>query len=78
MGTKADPSAFDCYANAEPDEPMFVLLARDPLAADIVRTWVARHSGAALTGRPYSEKEQEALRCADAMDAWRDARQADA
>lgn len=29
MGTKNNPGAFDCYANAEPDEPMFVLLGRD-------------------------------------------------
>ena len=71
MGTKNNPGAFDCYANAGDDEPMFVLLARDVLAPDIVRTWVARHSGAALTGRPYTEKEQEALDCADAMEAWR-------
>jgi hypothetical protein len=31
MGTKSNPGPFDCYAKAEPDEPMFVLLARDPL-----------------------------------------------
>lgn len=33
MGTKNNPGAFDCYANAEPDEPMFVLLARDLLVS---------------------------------------------
>lgn len=30
MGTKSNPTQFDCYANALPDEPMFILLARDP------------------------------------------------
>lgn len=39
MGTKANPARFDCYANAEPDEPMFVLLARDQVGAELVRVW---------------------------------------
>ena len=26
---KENPGRFDCYANALPDEPMFVLLARE-------------------------------------------------
>ena len=26
MGTKNNPGKFDCYANAKPDEPLFVLL----------------------------------------------------
>jgi hypothetical protein len=29
MGTKRNPGLSDCYAKAEADEPMFVLLARD-------------------------------------------------
>lgn len=41
MGTKSKPAAFDCYANAELDEPMFVLLARDRVGAEVVRWWVA-------------------------------------
>jgi hypothetical protein len=28
MGTKNVPGKFDCYANALPDEPTFVLLGR--------------------------------------------------
>src|SRR5260370_1328762 len=39
MGTKNKPGKFDCYANAEPDEPMFVLLGRDRLAAHLVSIW---------------------------------------
>lgn len=39
MGTKANPGEFDCYANAAPDEPMFVLLARDPIAPFLVSIW---------------------------------------
>ncbi len=39
MGTKNNPGKFDCYTNAEPDEPMFVLLARDQMAAFLVSIW---------------------------------------
>lgn len=39
MGTKNQPSEFDCYAAAEPDEPMFVLLGRDKFAAQLVALW---------------------------------------
>ena len=66
MGTKNNPGKFDCYANAEPDEPMFVLLGRDCIGGAAVRLWaqVRRALGES------SEKVQEALVCADAMDAW--------
>lgn len=71
MGTKSKPGKFDCYEKAEPDEPMFVLLARDPLAAEVVRAWVefARHDGI------HEEKIAEAEECADLMDAWREERE---
>lgn len=45
MGTKNKPGKFDCYHSAEPDEPMFVLLGRDPLAPVLVRLWAALRSG---------------------------------
>ena len=45
MGTKNNPGAFDCYANAEPDEPMFVLLGRDPLAPFLVSIWAKVRMG---------------------------------
>lgn len=68
MGTKNDPGEFDCYANAEPDEPMFVLLARDPTAPLLVRTWVE------LQGMAVSiDKASEAYACANKMEAWRKA-----
>jgi hypothetical protein len=66
MGTKNFPGVFDCYAAAKPDEPMFVLLGRDPLAASLVRRWaVARHHEGESTA-----KVLEALDCADALEAW--------
>lgn len=39
MGTKDAPGAFDCYTKAAPDEPMFVLLARDKHAPTLVWLW---------------------------------------
>ena len=67
MGTKNQPGDYDCYANAHPDEPMFVLLGRDPCAPACVGLWI-KMSEARGTA---AEKVAEARRCADAMRAWR-------
>lgn len=67
MGTKANPSPYDCYAKAEPDEPMFILLARDRAAPHLIRKW-ARWSKNAGTD---PAKIAEARKCADDMIAWR-------
>lgn len=45
MATKASPGAYDCYQNAEPDEPMFVLLARDLTAPYLVDAWTCIRAG---------------------------------
>ena len=73
MGTKANPSAFDCYENAADDEPMFVLLARDRIGADLVRKWADVREQLLAEDAPESERYQitEARECAIAMDAWR-------
>jgi hypothetical protein len=39
MATKNAPSKYDCYHNAEPDEPMFILLARDISAPCLTDLW---------------------------------------
>ena len=39
MGSKLNPGTYDCYEMAEDDEPMFVLLARDPVACHLVSIW---------------------------------------
>lgn len=44
--TKNNPGRFDCYENAHPDEPLFVLLGRDPWGADLVRLWANAREGA--------------------------------
>ncbi len=67
MGTKLKPGKFDCYANAAPDEPMFVLLARDPMAPILVSLWADLREHAA--GNP--SKVFEARTCAIEMAKWR-------
>lgn len=68
MGTKNKPGKFDCYQAADPDEPMFVLLARDGDAPHLVREWANRREHASGCRTP---KIQEAFDCADAMEKWR-------
>lgn len=69
MTTKNNPGQFDCYANAKPDEPMFILLGRDKDAPALVRAWakVREEQG------EDSKKVEEARACADAMEEWRGA-----
>lgn len=69
MGTKNNPGAYDCYANAEPDEPMFVLLGRDRDAPLLVDMW-ARKSEA--RGEDPA-KVAEARKCALDMRAYQTA-----
>lgn len=66
MGTKNNPGAFDCYANAEPDEPMFVLLGRDKFAPTLVWLWAQMRE---LEGEDPA-KCQEAITCMSAMIEW--------
>lgn len=91
MGTKANPAPNDCYAKAEDDEPMFTLLARDPLAATLVREWADRRDRRFWVGTEagvvpqhdadevtrHVRKVDEARECADAMDDWRRSRKVD-
>jgi hypothetical protein len=66
MGSKNKPGAFDCYANAHPDEPMFVLLGRDRIGASLVALWAdARES---LGEDPV--KLAEARECVGNMLRW--------
>lgn len=66
MGTKRNPAKYDCYANADPNEPMFILLGRDPLAPGLVEDWALRRE---VSGEDPA-KVQEAYNCAAAMKAW--------
>lgn len=66
MGTKNNPGDFDCYENADPDEPMFVLLARDPMAPRLVEQWAREREWAG----EKPAKVDEARQCAHAMRQW--------
>lgn len=74
MATKNVPARFDCYAHAKPDEPMFILLARDPSAPTLVRSWSGQREMDIEGGtRPESDRAmvEEARQCARDMEAWR-------
>jgi hypothetical protein len=55
-----------CINRAAPDEPVFVLRAKDPIASSIVRAW-------ALRAKTVHEREKidEAIELAHSMDSWR-------
>jgi hypothetical protein len=67
MGTKNNPGKYDCYEAAGPDEPMFILLARDPLAPILVDLWASLRAHTA--GNP--SKVAEARACAASMRDWK-------
>lgn len=69
MGTKTAPGRFDCHAAAEPDEPMFVLLARDPSAPKLIQQWAENR--AIESSEEELDKVHEARMCAEDMRAWR-------
>ena len=79
MGTKNNPGKFDCYANADPDEPMFILLGRDPHASAAVRRWADDRELMIRAGlKPTDDMWMvwEARECADAMEQFHIARAA--
>jgi hypothetical protein len=57
-----------CLARSQDSEPIFILVARDRLAADKVRSWAA--DLAIHNGPKY--KVADAYAIADDMDRWRD------
>lgn len=73
MGTKLNPGPYDCYTKAAPDEPIFILRAKDPIAPIMVQMW------ARLTEYFAKEHKQsvddvkliEAFNCAEQMRIWR-------
>lgn len=70
MGTKTTPGKFDCFANAEPNEPMFVLLGRDMHAPALVEQWAhIREIQIQMGMKPESDraKIKDARECAIEM-----------
>lgn len=72
MGTKRQPSKFDCYHAAEPNEPMFVLLGRDPTAPLVVTFWRALKLKLREAGKSKisDEKLAEARQCSLDLERW--------
>lgn len=69
METKNNPGPFSCYANAAPDEPMFILLARDKASPSAVRMWCLQRI---KTGKNRIEDAQiqDAYAVAKAMEEY--------
>ena len=68
MGTKNNPGKYDCYHRAEGDEPMFVLLGRDPAASVVVTFWRSLREKMGLS---YNDpKSVEARECAFALERY--------
>lgn len=69
MSTKAENliDRNSCLNKAQSDEPLFILRAKDPLAAQAVRLWASM----AAAGAHDPDKIASALHVADDMDAWR-------
>lgn len=68
--TKNNPGEYDCYAKAKPDEPMFVLLARDEAASALVLLWTMILRMKPVKDAQLDEKNRkiaEAEKCADEM-----------
>lgn len=68
MWTKRQPGRYDRYSAADDDEPMFVLLGRDPMAGALVRLW------ATMRGMPPNQDPvdnvRDAFDCASQMEAY--------
>lgn len=64
MATKNNPGAWDCYAKAAPDEPIFVLRATDPVAPYLVLMWGGITD---ILGGTDPAKLNESKACAKAM-----------
>lgn len=80
MGTKLIPGEFDAISAALPDEPYFVLLARDMSAPEMLHQWADKRrkrvhdeAGAEYTERQILDlrKCTEADATADEMRVWR-------
>lgn len=74
MGTKLSELRDGCFHRAMDDEPMFVLLGRDPDAPALVRAWAKMRRADIDQGkRPASDLAQaeEAEATATRMEEWR-------
>ena len=71
MSTKNKPSENDCYEKAMDDEPMFTLLARDPVAPILISMWIKMRL---LLNNIDESQHLEALTIINDMTEWRKSR----
>lgn len=69
MGTKNNPNPNDCYIKANPDEPMFTLLGRDPTAKATIHAWCSLRIKTGLN-KPHDAKIKEAYTLAAQMENY--------
>lgn len=62
MGTKINPGTHDCWRAALPDEPMFILLARDATAPARIREWADERRRALIAALPDGELTEQAVK----------------
>lgn len=74
MATKSKPGKRDFYAEAKHDEPMFILLARDPDFSRLLNSWADRRESDVLCGLRLPDDIEfvgEARKCAAEGQEWR-------
>jgi hypothetical protein len=67
MWSKTNPGPFDRYAEAEPEEPIFVLLGRDPVSTFLVSLWIGMH---AVMRDNSPSAALDAVQCTLALEQW--------
>jgi len=70
MSTKLEPGKFDWYAAALPDEPYFIVLARDDSAPRIVRDWADRRELEISQGERPRRTWIKSMRRATPQTSW--------
>lgn len=73
MPTKQNPGLFDCWKVALPDEPIFVILGRDPAGPATLEYWAAQRI---RMGKTVADDDKDRIRVAfdeaKEMQEWRD------
>ena len=73
MSSKQNPSVYNCYKAALPDEPVFTILGRDPAGPATLEFWVSQRI---KLGKTVEDDDKDRIRVAfdDAkeMQEWRD------
>lgn len=71
VNTKATPGPFDPLDRTADDEPIFILVARDPLAAPLVEEWADQARHAARKIEDEDGRRAALLKCGEAEEvAW--------